>query len=219
MIQVQVSQDEPSNGPYNMAQDVRLLDLAKQGIVAGRIYSWTGPWVSLGKFQIPADVMASSIPYVVRPTGGKAVYHGHDVTVGLAVPLSVIQCSERDVKKAYRAICAPLIEALNGCGMTAGLAENTKHAGSGSKTEDCFAFNSPNDIVDIYTGKKVCGCALLMTSFAVLIQASIPNGAPELHPKFAIKGAADWIGVSYDLSRLAVHLEEALRYNFSNVSA
>lgn len=202
-----------------MAQDLELLDPSRNGIIAGRVYSWICPWVSLGKFQRPEEVMAASLPYVLRPTGGKAVYHGHDVTVGLAVPLSAIDCTERDIKKAYRSICKPLIDALNRCGMTANLAEETKHVGRGSKTEDCFAFNSPNDIVDIYTGKKVCGCALLMTPHSVLIQASIPNQKPKLPAKFVIHGAAEWSGVSYDLSQLAEHLEEALRYNFSNVPA
>ncbi|MBC8066275.1 MAG: hypothetical protein H7Y17_15705 [Chlorobia bacterium] len=202
-----------------MAQDIKLLKLADQGIVAGRVYSWIGPWVSLGKFQKPEDVLASSIPYVIRPTGGKAVLHGHDVTVGLAVPLAAIHCSSRDVKKAYRSVCRPLIEALNGCGMEASLAEDTEHLHRGDRTADCFAFNSANDIVDIYTGKKVCGCALLMTQSALLIQASIPIGQPLINPKFAIRGASDYAAPQWDLSGLAVHLDEVLRYNFSNVSA
>ncbi len=212
-------QDPPADGPTNMEQDLGLLEHVEQGWIAGRVYSWQGPWVSLGRFQKSEEVLASSIPYVVRPTGGKAVLHGHDVTVGLAMPLAAIGCSTRDVKKAYRSICRPLIDALNRCGMTAALAEETRHMHRGDRTPDCFAFNSANDIVDIHTGKKVCGCAMQITQSAVLIQASIPVGKPLIEPSLAIRGAGDYVGESWDLSGLAERLDEALRYNFANVSA
>ena len=72
-----------------MARDAELLERAERGESAARVYSWDGAWVSLGRFQRPEKALLRSeeIDWVMRPTGGKAVLHGHDVTVGIALPL------------------------------------------------------------------------------------------------------------------------------------
>ena len=211
--------DMAADGPTNMSLDVGLLEQAEHGAVAGRVYSWRGPWVSLGKFQHPEIDLILPIPHVMRPTGGKAVLHGHDATIGLAAPLALLGCSARDVKKAYRCIGKPIVEALRACGINAVLAEETRFVGAGFKTADCFAFNSPNDIVDEATGKKVCGCALLLTQSSVLLQASIPNGKPLVDPRSVLREASDYVGPEWDSSGLADSLEHALRYNLTHVSA
>lgn len=211
--------DPAADGPTNMRLDLELLQLAEGGELSGRVYSWRGPWVSLGKFQRPEVDLIGPIQYVIRPTGGKAVLHGHDSTIGLAAPLEILGCTARDVKKAYRCISKPIVEALRRCGLESALAEETRFVGSGLKTADCFAFNSPNDIVDERTGKKVCGCALMLTQTAVLLQASIPNGKPVVDPTSVLREASDYIGPEWDASGLAGALEEALRYNNLHVRA
>lgn len=50
------------------------------------------------------------------------------------------------------------------------------------RSADCFLGVSRNDIVDLLTGLKVCGCAFRMTKRAVLLQASIPAGTPLVDP-------------------------------------
>jgi len=176
-----------NNGHTNMARDVVLLDAAENGTPACRVYGWDGPWVSLGRFQNEetAVLASSSVPCVLRPTGGKAVLHGHDVTVGLAAPLSAIGLEEGDhvsVRQVYRRIIGPLISALRACGVPAALGEQTPFVRGAGKTADCFAHVAPNDVVDERTGRKVCGCALKVTSRAVLVQASIPAGEPLVDP-------------------------------------
>jgi len=200
-----------------MAADLALLELAQSGSIAARVYSWKGPWVSLGKFQHPEVDLIGEIKHVVRPTGGKAVVHGHDATIGLAAPLAILDCTQRDVKKAYRAISAPIVSALRQCGLEAALAEETQYVGSGVRTADCFAFNSPNDIVDTRTGRKVCGCALMLTQTALLLQASVPCGNPLVDPRGILREASDYVGPDWEVSRLPRELEDALRYNFSHV--
>jgi len=74
--------------------------------------------VTLGRFQDPARVMAAHphLPHAVRPTGGKAVLHGHDLTIGLAVPWEWANWSEaerRSVRLVYRRLAEPLVQALN----------------------------------------------------------------------------------------------------------
>jgi lipoate-protein ligase A len=92
------------------------------------------------------------------------------------------------------------------------LAEGTKFANSGSKTADCFAHTSDNDVVDPVTGMKVCGCALRLTEYAVLVQASIPNGVPLADPQKlfkhpAVVRASSWRGDDL-AAALSHHLAE-----------
>src|SRR5947209_12744701 len=105
-------QSQPSDGPTNMARDCDLLANAEKGQPGCRVYDWDGPWISLGFNQNPQEDLLNPdlVPWVMRPTGGKAVLHGNDVTVGLALPLSA---PSRSIKSAYRAIAQPLIHALN----------------------------------------------------------------------------------------------------------
>jgi hypothetical protein len=81
------------------------------------------------------------------------------------------------------------------------------------RTADCFAFSSPNDVVDEETGQKVCGCALRLTETAVLVQASLPKGAPLVPPESVIRNAAlrfrEWDSSSFG---------EALRDNLPRLN-
>lgn len=211
--------DQALDGPTNMGRDAELLVAAEGGRGGCRVYSWDGPWISLGMMQDPGrDLLPTNpVPWVKRPTGGKAVLHGHDVTVGLALPLALIaregesvERLSRSVKTVYRRIAAPLVEALQGCGMPAKLAEDTRFVGSKGKTADCFAHISPNDIVHEPTGQKVCGCALRLTSSAVLVQASIPNGPPLVDPRLVYAAPSAVSAFRWEASGFAERLREAL---------
>ncbi len=184
---------ERLNGIENMRLDEELLFKAESGTPGCRVYAWDGPWVTLGRFQSSiSDLVDPQYPlWVQRPTGGKAVLHGHDVTVGLGIPLSLLfpEVQQRGIKPIYRAVVEPIVEALNACGLPAALAENTSYSNRGRHTADCFAFSSPNDIVNRMTGQKVCGCALRITDKSVLVQASIPNGPPLVDPVSVIVNA------------------------------
>ncbi len=159
-----------------MARDAALLDAAEVGEWGWRVYGWDGPWVSLGRFQDPQRAVAPGWDrWCVRPTGGRAVLHGHDATLALALPHDG-DC--RQVKALYRRLIAPLVEALCACGLECRLAETTRYVGRGRESEDCFAFRSPNDVVCPDTGAKVCGCALRVSERGALLQASVPYRAP-----------------------------------------
>lgn len=208
------------DGPTNMARDADLLARAEGGKGGCRVYSWDGPWISLGMMQDASrDLLPTNpVPWVVRPTGGKAVLHGHDVTVGLALPLEAIaresesvEKLSRSVKSVYRRIAAPLVVALRGCGVPAKLAEETPFVGGRGKTADCFAHVSPNDIVHELTGQKVCGCALRLTSTAVLVQASIPNGLPLVDPRLIYAAPSAMNATRWDATGFAEGLREALK--------
>jgi lipoate-protein ligase A len=212
-MRLEFQQEPPLDGPTNMARDVVLLQRAEQGQPAARVYSWSEPWVTLGCFQSPdRDLLpGSTVPYVMRPTGGKAVLHGHDLTVGLAIPLSTLNLNPRDIKAIYRAVVTPIARALQQSGLPAELGENTRFHSKGPRTADCFAFVSANDVVDQRTGRKVCGCALKVTEQAVLLQASIPSREPEVDVTEILVGGKHIQVAPWDTSEFAQNFERELR--------
>lgn len=208
-----VVEDGALGGNDNMARDRDLFDLAeREGAFGCRVYRWDGPWVSLGKFQSPErDLVApESTAWVLRPTGGKAVLHGHDLTVGMAVPFALPGIGARDLKAGYRWVAARLVEALRACGVPAELGERTRFSGSGARTADCFTHVSPNDVVHEDTGQKVCGCALLMGTRSLLLQASIPTGAPLVDPTLVVRQALRHEVIPWDPTGFRRALETSL---------
>lgn len=207
------------DGPTNMARDRALIESLAEHEAAGRVYGWSGPWVSLGMFQRDErEILAGcSVPTVRRPTGGKAVLHGHDVTLGLAARLDALLpdvpagIRDRAVKRTYRALTAPLVAALRECGLDAALAEETPFVRGGERTGDCFAHVSPNDIVDSRTGAKVCGCALSLADGSVLVQASIPCGEPLVDPATVFPRPHRGANQTWDRDRFAATLLDAWR--------
>ncbi|HRJ26353.1 MAG TPA: hypothetical protein PLO61_02440 [Fimbriimonadaceae bacterium] len=170
--------------------------LAAAGRLAARVYTWDGPWVSLGMSQSPdRDVLPSSnVQTVMRPTGGRAVLHGHDVTVGLFAPLSALagpgEDLSRSVRKVYRRVISPVLRALCAVGVETQLGEDTAWGRSTPRSSDCFAHVSANDLVDPATGFKRCGCALKLSMEGVLVQASIPAAPPLVDPASVFRVAA-----------------------------
>lgn len=191
---------------------------------ACRVYSWVSFWVTLGKFQSAERdlVDLTRVPWIQRPTGGKAVLHGNDWTVAIALPLQSLASDEwpvdrlaRAVRQVYRLSVPPLITALNLCGVPATLAENAGHTGA-PRVADCFAHVSPNDIVDAQTGAKICGCALKLTPEAVLLQASIPIGPPLKPASQVLKGAEDVVVPTWNHQAFPEAIEAASMRFFSS---
>ncbi|MCX7799637.1 MAG: hypothetical protein N2109_04765 [Fimbriimonadales bacterium] len=210
------------SGPENMRRDRELLSRAEAGERCCRVYGWDGAWVSLGYWQRPErDLLpACPVPWVMRPTGGKAVLHGHDVTVGLAWPLADLAepgedpvVLSRALKRVYRRVIAPLVSALRACGVPASLAERTPFVAQAGRTADCFAHIAPNDVVDERTGLKVCGCALRLTQRAVLAQASVPNGPPLVDPAAVFERPAAYSQTRWEATGFA----EALRWELERL--
>ena len=219
ITEIVFAEDPAADGPTNMRRDEEILAGAEEGRASCRVYFWTGPWITLGRYQCPErDLLPGCIvPWVARPTGGKAVLHGHDVTVGYAVPLRMlisktmtVEKLERSVKSVYRAMAEPMILALRACGLPAALGEDTRFCGRGPKVADCFAHVSANDIVDERTGEKVCGCALKITQSAALVQASIPARVPLVDPAAVIVGGKQLSAPNWDAERFAAELRVAL---------
>lgn len=170
-----------------MARDIELLAQAEQGDSGARIYFWDSVWVTLGNGQKPEDALLDlSVKHIVRPTGGAAVLHGHDLTIGIAMPLADLGCSGREVKKAFLGLTKPILAALNECGVPAILGRDLESRGQVSSPY-CFGMKSDYDVLHAETGEKVCGCAMKVTKTAALLQASIPISEPDFDPSTVLR--------------------------------
>jgi len=190
------------DGPTNMRLDQELLNRAEAGVAGFRVYGWTGPWVSIGMYQHPARVLRPdcTTPWVRRPTGGRAVLHGHDLTIALAGPREALLATSghglqggRPVRDVYRRLVEPVVQGLREAGLDACLAELTRFASKPGSSPDCFATAAENDVVHAATGRKLCGCALRLTDRGALLQASIPCGMPLLEPQRVFLGVPAFV--------------------------
>ncbi len=180
---MQFTLEGKNDGVTNMARDAALLERAEQGTVGARIYFWDSVWVTLGRNQKPADALIDlSVPHIERPSGGAAVLHGHDLTIGIAMPLADLGCKGREVKKAYRGLVAPIIATLNAVGVPAILGSDRVDR-ERKDSPYCFAMKADHDILNQDTGEKICGCAMRVTHHAALLQASIPIMEPLCDPQ------------------------------------
>jgi lipoate-protein ligase A len=200
MNRVQVTYEPQQGGLTNMARDRMLVAALKNHPWAARIYDWDRPWATLGRFQTPEKDLQplTRIPWAIRPTGGRGVLHGHDVTIGLAVRLSELErisgisqsLLSRSTTRVYRLITKPIIESLQAAGIPAILGEELKKSSPESRSPDCFRVTSALDIAHGQLGYKLCGIALHLGQDAVLLQGSLPARMPDFNPEEVFAGSA-----------------------------
>lgn len=106
----------PADGPTNMRRDRELLEAATEGAVPTlRLYRWSRTTLTLGHGQRleraadPAALAKLGVPWVRRPTGGRALLHQPDeLTYAFAAPRGVAP----GVREAYFRIMEAIGEAL-----------------------------------------------------------------------------------------------------------
>src|SRR5213075_370877 len=140
------------SGSENMAADAALLDRASEsGGAFLRLYRWDPPTLSVGRNQPIA--VTPGIPWVRRPTGGKAVWYEHEVTYAVAAPIAVFG----SLRDAYRQIHERLAAALRSLGIPTSLAPYRPTVRPSDGPTSCFAAPVGGEI--IVRGRKVVGCA------------------------------------------------------------
>ncbi len=170
----------PGSPDSNMAADLTLLEAVRDGAIflpVVRVYTWDRPAVSYGRLQSEQTVREAfpGLPLVRRPTGGRAVRHGDDLTLTVATRQDWLPQTEgRGVLSSYRQIVRGLVRALQAVGIDAALGtERTPRPDS----VDCFASVAACDVADAQTGVKLIGCAQRRDGGAILQQMSLPlNG-------------------------------------------
>ncbi|HEX3236287.1 MAG TPA: lipoate--protein ligase family protein [Gemmatimonadales bacterium] len=164
--------DTPRPGWTNMALDQALLDrAAHSGERWLRLYGWEPHCLSFGRHEPAARrydrarVEALGLDVVRRPTGGRAVWHGREVTYALAAPSAELGT----VRESYVEIHQMLLGALGRLGIPARLAPGGRAVGVGSGA--CFASPAGGEIM--VQGRKAVGSAQLRQGGALLQHGSI----------------------------------------------
>lgn len=193
-------------GPINMAVDLALLRMAARPTHRGgylRLYRWAPPSLSLGRHEParrrydPLAIRRLGLNTVRRPTGGRAVWHEHEVTYAVAGPADMFG----SLADAYIRIHALLRDALWRLGAAAELAPRPTHRLGPVEGGACFASPAGGEIV--VAGRKVVGSAQVREGGAFLQHGSIlleggqemvaritrnPAGAPQATSLSAVLG-------------------------------
>jgi lipoyl(octanoyl) transferase len=159
-------------GWANMAIDQALLDRAERlGENWLRLYTWQPHCLSFGRHE-PATrrydlerIAALDIDTVRRPTGGRAVWHGHELTYAVAAP------SPRfgTLQEAYLEIHDMIAHGLERLGIDALLASRCRSVPLDAGA--CFSQPAGGEV--LVSGRKVVGSAQLRQGGALLQHGSI----------------------------------------------
>lgn len=195
-------------GPFNMGLDEAVLRTASEhGIATLRLYTWAGPWLSLGYAQrrlAPERRIAcgkAGIGIVRRTTGGRAVLHGRDLTYSLAAPEGMLRPGLRN---SYDQVATALLRAIRSLGVSEARRVPAPGAAARPKNFDCFAEPAGDEIV--VSAEKLVGSAQRRRGGAVLQHGSIRVAADA--PAEAAAAGID-PGASVSLAELGIETSEA----------
>lgn len=176
--------DKDRSAAMNMALDEALhLSCAEPGgSPTLRLYGWNKPSLSIGYSQRMGDVCmeyckSAGMEIVRRPTGGRAVLHGHDVTFGISIKEDRIPEGCTGVRTSHKWLMAGIVEGLKSLNLQADLGANPgdkvlRHAHTGN----CFAHTAE---CDVRVGAvKAVGAAQVRRFGALLQQGSVPVNRP-----------------------------------------
>jgi lipoate-protein ligase A len=164
---------EPLAGAANMAVDSSLLGRAREGVAFLRMYRWAPPCLSFGRNEPAATrydantIRALGLDTVRRPTGGRAVWHEHEVTYAVAGPADMFG----SLADAYIAIHQMIAAALRGLGIGADVAPRPPARVPGPGDGACFAMPVGGEV--IVAGMKLVGSAQVREGGAFLQHGSI----------------------------------------------
>jgi lipoate-protein ligase A len=157
-----------------MAADEALLDrVLRSGCAFLRLYRWNPPTLSVGRNQ---SWTRTDVPVVRRPTGGKAVWHEHEVTYAVAAPIDLFG----SLRSAYCEIHTRVAAALR-AEVTLAPYRPTVRPSDGPTS--CFANPVGGEV--LANGRKLVGSAQVRRGNAFLQHGSIlldgnqPGGALE----------------------------------------
>lgn len=165
-----------------MAVDEAMLILASEGACPPtlRFFSWEVTSLSIGSFQdineLDMDrIKSCRIPLVRRPTGGRAVLHGSELTYSVTCPIPSSYFPS-DLMGSYKVIGSCFLEGLTGLGIDAALvpvAKNPVRKRRECAGRDPLCFSSPSWHEVLAGGKKLIGSAQRRLTGSFLQQGSL----------------------------------------------
>ncbi len=173
----------PCSAAFNMALDEAIaVSVRKEHSPPTlRLYGWDIPSVSIGYFQKISDIdvqfcIRKHIPLVRRPTGGRAILHGNEITYGFSAK-TTSDLFSKGLFDSYKKLSSALGLALSRIGVPAELnlaRENRRSTSSvlQQKNPICFQSTSYGEIT--MNRKKIIGSAQKRWIDGLLQQGSIP---------------------------------------------
>jgi lipoate-protein ligase A len=174
--------EPPQSAAHNMAVD-EAVAASCRAEVAGptlRLYAWERPSISLGYFQRPDEIVNldrcrdAGVPVVARTTGGRAVYHHHEVTYSLVAPIPH-PLFPPTIKGTFAAVARALAAGLAELGVTVDAWIDDRGSATrstpGARSPFCFESVSWYEIT--LGGKKLIGSAQRRWKTAFLQHGSL----------------------------------------------
>ncbi|NTU57745.1 MAG: lipoate--protein ligase family protein [Chlorobiaceae bacterium] len=209
----------PGPGRFNMDFDMRLMhsfvDGSFQkafgsGSCLWRFYSWAPPAVSLGRNQDPAEIdadrcRADGIDIVVRPTGGRAVFHADELTYSFFAETPVSN------EVIYRMVHEAIADALGQVGVIADFCRSQpdfKARYASAEAVPCFTASARYELqVD---GRKIVGSAQRRRGDVLLQHGSMPlSGRHRQILRYIVDAAPGLLDtIAADMERKTSSLDE-----------
>jgi lipoate-protein ligase A len=162
-----------ASGAVNMAIDAGLLALAERtGRAFLRLYRFDPPCLSFGRNEPAATYDRAAltrlgVDVVRRPTGGRAVWHEHEVTYAVMAPIAAFG----GLRLGYWAIQGWLAAALRALGADATLAREGPTPAARARSGVCFAAPVGGEV--LVDGRKLVGSAQARRGTALLQHGSV----------------------------------------------
>ncbi len=163
---------DTKSAKMNMAIDEALVKSFKIGdMPILRFYSWEKSF-TLGisqKIENYLDLLNLNKNYAKRITGGGVLFHGHDISYSLIIPVSYMK--NLNVKQSYEKICTFLLEFYKTLGLKATYAKDDENIVLSSSSFCQVGFEAYDILVN---GIKIGGNAQKRTNKLIFQHGSIP---------------------------------------------
>jgi lipoate-protein ligase A len=197
----------------NMRRDGALLqafEAGRRGDAVLRLFRFEPHGITLGASQNPARALdlercrRDEIPWAVRPTGGRAIFHAEEWTYSLSARQDDPVWGG-DLRRAYAAVARWIQASLVRLGVPVGSApEARSDAASHPSALACFARAGGHELV--IGGRKLVGSAQRRLAHAFLQQGSLLLGPGHLRlADYLAIPEADRAGLKADLAARTVH--------------
>lgn len=176
MRQWRLIYDKPTSGARNMAIDAAILAAVGRGDQPPtlRVYDWSPFCLSLGYGQTSRDADMQRLEYfgwdiVRRPTGGRAILHGDELTYSVALPMHH-ELAHGDIVESYRRLSTALVAALEHLGLSPRSERNDDQP----KKKGPVCFEVPSHYEITVNGHKLIGSAQVRRKNGILQHGSLP---------------------------------------------
>ena len=194
---------------YNMALDEAIATYVRRGRSKPtlRLYGWESPSVSLGSFQKISDInsdycAANEVVLVRRPTGGRAILHGDELTYSFCSRNN--KAFSHGLLETYRRLSIAFASALDMLGLKVEMKTERESGRELTRSPLCFRSASYGEIsID---AKKLVGSAQKRWLDGFLQQGSIPYSIDheKLESVFISDGAEEAAGKLVGLRELVL---------------